>query len=69
MPIINVVQPFKFAHDGYLVEEFGVGEVETTEECASIAMREGWAVEPGKAHGAAPENRDASARRGTKAKG
>ena len=87
MPKIIVDQPFKFAHHGYQVEEFEPGEepVETTDECADVAVAEKWArlvgeapppppppppVEPKpKAVEAAPENRDAAAKRSAKARG
>ena len=84
MPKIIVDQPFKFAHHGYQVEEFAAGElpVETTDECAQLAVAEKWArlvdeatgeapaqAEPEpKAVEAAPENRDAAAQRSTKAR-
>lgn len=72
MPKIVVKQPFKFAHHGYQVEEFEVSTQprETTEECAALAIAEGWAedadeadaapAQPArkratKAHGSAPE--------------
>jgi hypothetical protein len=46
MPLIKVLQPFKFAHHGYQVEEFEAAEEprETTQECADLAVAEGWAV-------------------------
>ena len=46
MPQITVTQPFKFAHGGHQVEEFDVSEEprETTDECAELAIAEGWAV-------------------------
>ena len=46
MPKIIVQQPFKFAHHGYQVEEFEPSETprETSSECASLAVAEGWAV-------------------------
>lgn len=48
MPLIVVTKPFAFAHHGYQVEEFAPSEkpIETTEECAEIAIREGWAKAP-----------------------
>lgn len=63
MPQIKVVKPFKFAHDGYRVEEFEPAEdpIEVTEACAEVALAEGWAEEPkaakAKASKAAPENK------------
>lgn len=57
MPFITVKKPFKFAHHGYQVEEFepSTEPVETTDECAQLAVRERWAVlsRPGKASTAA----------------
>ena len=46
MPQITVTQAFKFAHGGHQVEEFDVSEAprETTDECAELAIAEGWAV-------------------------
>lgn len=71
MPKITVLQPFKFAHHGYQVEEFEPTEEprETSDECADIAVREGWAelVGEAKADPAAPEKKDAAPKRKTKA--
>lgn len=63
---IIVTQQFSFAHHGYQVEHFAPSDEprETTDECAELAIAEGWA----KAVTAAPENRDATAQRATKAK-
>lgn len=67
MPKIVVIKPFKFAHHGYQVEEFEPSQepVETSSECAEIAIREGWAKKDKKGksqddaadNGAAPENK------------
>lgn len=48
MPQIIVKQPFKFAHFGYQVEEFEPSDEprETSDECAALALQEGWAVKP-----------------------
>lgn len=48
MPKIIVTKDFKFAHRGYLVEDFTASpdEVETTDECADLAVAEGWAQLP-----------------------
>lgn len=45
MPQIIVKQPFKFAHHGYRVQEFepAAEPVETTDECAELAVLHGWA--------------------------
>jgi hypothetical protein len=45
MPFIVVKSAFKFAHFGYQVEEFSPSPkaIETTEECAALAIQEGWA--------------------------
>lgn len=66
MPKIIVSQPFKFAHLGYQVEEFEVSEKprDTTEECADLAVAEGWATFD---LSEAPENKDAASKRKTKA--
>lgn len=68
MTKIIVTAPFKFAHFGYQVEEFEPGPHDTTDECATVALAEGWATLAGdKAAPAAPENKDAAAKRKTKA--
>jgi hypothetical protein len=69
MPQIAIKTPFSFSDNGYtLVSHEAVGEtVEVSEECARVALAEGWAVEPGKAEPAAPENKDAAPKRRTKA--
>lgn len=45
MPLIIITKPFKFAHHGYRVEEFQASDEprETTDECAELAVAEGWA--------------------------
>lgn len=42
---IIVLKPFKFAHRGIDVEEFfpSTEPIETTEECADLAIEEKWA--------------------------
>lgn len=61
MPKIIVIKPFKFAHHGYQVEEFEASKeaVETSTECAEIAIREGWAKKA-KSQDAGAENAAAS---------
>jgi hypothetical protein len=76
MAHIIVSKPFKFAHAGIQVEEFEPGPVaiETTDECADLAIAEDWATAPVQASApadaesavpetvaaaAAPETRDA----------
>ena len=46
MPQIIITRPFKFAHGGHQVEAFEPGEtpVETSDECAEVAIAEGWAT-------------------------
>ncbi len=74
MPKIIVTQPFKFAHHGYQVEEFEPADEprETSDECAEIAVREGWAKladelpADDKAESGAPENKDAARQRKVK---
>lgn len=46
MPKIIVKKPFKFAHHGHQVEEFEPSEDprETSDECADLAIFEGWAT-------------------------
>ncbi len=72
MPLIVVVKSFEFWHRGYerRVYEPAAEPVETDEDCASVSVREGWAVLPGeaKAASAAPENKDAAPERATKSK-
>lgn len=48
MPDIIVLQKFKFAHHGYQVEEFEPCDEPrpTTDECAALAVGEGWAKWP-----------------------
>lgn len=45
MARIIVRHPFKFAHGGHRVEEFeaGVQAIDTSAECAELAIAEGWA--------------------------
>jgi hypothetical protein len=43
MPKINVLKPFAFAHGGFDVEEFVLGEADVSDECAAVALAEGWA--------------------------
>lgn len=64
MPKIIVTQPFKFAHHGYKVEEFEVSMQprETTEECAALAIAEGWAEDAEAAEQAAREAAEQAAR-------
>jgi hypothetical protein len=69
MPRIVVVKPFAYAHRGYDIRQYAPGPEPIDmddEECAAVALAEGWAEEPGKAHTAAPENKDAAPRRRTK---
>ena len=48
MPKIIVTQGFKFAHHGYQVEVFEASDEprDTTDECAELALSEGWARLP-----------------------
>lgn len=50
MPHIIVRQDFKFAHGGHRVEEFVADDqpIETTDECAELAIAEGWAEDADK---------------------
>ncbi len=69
MPLINPLRPFSFSDNGYQLVPYEPGEpVEVSEECARVAVTEGWAspVEH-KADCAAPENKDAAPKRRTKA--
>lgn len=67
MPHIIVKKPFKFAHEGIRVQEFepSTEAVEVSDECAAVALEEGWAKVPGerskRAIPEAPENKDRSA--------
>ena len=58
---IVVSQQFRFAHHGYQVEEFEASPEprETTDECADLAISQGWAV----AADLAPESHGGSAKR------
>lgn len=85
MPQIIVLQPFRFAHGGHQVESFEPSDepVDTTDECAELAVAEGWAAAPevqtpastpaeptvpdAKAIESSPETRDAAAQRSAKA--
>lgn len=75
MPQIKVLKPFKFAHLGFQVEEFEPADeaIETSDECAAVAITEGWAsaadvcTDNSKAVPAAPENKDAASLVATKA--
>lgn len=55
---IVVTRPFAFAHGGHTVEHFEPGDAprEVPDECADVAVREGWARHA-KARPAAPENK------------
>lgn len=48
MPLLIVTKPFKFAHHGIHVEEFAPSKepIQLTDECAEVALAEGWAKEP-----------------------
>jgi hypothetical protein len=85
MPQIIVKQAFRFAHHGHQVEAFEPADepVDTTDECAELAIAEGWAEAPAvqasapppaelpgpdtKAIESSPETRDAARQRSTKA--
>lgn len=60
MPKIKVIKPFKFAHGGHTVQEFEPGDepIDTTDECAELAVKQGWAKNV-KARAAAPAAADA----------
>lgn len=45
MKKIWVTKPFAFAHEGIRVERIGEGVQEVEDECAKIALEEGWAEE------------------------
>ena len=66
MPQIIVIKPFAFAHGGHRIERFEPSDEprETSERCAQVAVREGWARMAGApemvTHATAPENRDAA---------
>ena len=51
MKTIIVTKPFKFAHEGIRVEEFEASSepIETTDECADLAIAEGWAIDAAEA--------------------
>jgi hypothetical protein len=69
MPRIVVVKAFSYGHRGYDIREYTPGPepIDMDDaECAAVALAEGWAVEPGKARTAAPENKDSAPRRRTK---
>lgn len=62
MEKLKVIKPFAFAHNGYRVVEYAVGD-DCPDDAAEIAAREGWAA---KAHESAPENKDAAPKRSRK---
>lgn len=57
MKTIIVTKPFKFAHEGIRVEEFEPSSepIETTDECADLAVAEKWAKFPRQRNQAASE--------------
>ena len=67
MQRINIVRPFAWAHHGYQVEQFTEGSAEVPDDCAEVAIREGWATPEAAAHAAAPETTDAAQQRRRKA--
>jgi hypothetical protein len=70
MPQIIVKQAFRFAHHGHQVEAFEPADepVDTTDQCAELAIAEGWAEAPAaKAAEASPQTRDAARQRSHKA--
>jgi hypothetical protein len=48
MPKLIITAPFHFAHAGIHVESFEPGKepVDLTDECAEVALAEGWAKKP-----------------------
>lgn len=67
MPMIKPLKPFSYSDNGCQLVPYEPGDpVEVSDECAAVAVAEGWA-EAHKAHGAAPENKDAARQRKTKA--
>jgi hypothetical protein len=60
MPKIKVIKPFKYAHGGHTVQEFEPSDkpVDTTDECADLAVEQGWAKKV-KANAAATAAADA----------
>lgn len=61
---LKVTKPFAFAHNGYRVIEYAIGD-DCPDDAAEVAECEGWAAE---AHESAPENKDAAPKRRTKSK-
>ncbi len=71
MPQIIVKQAFAYFHGGHARRDYepGAEPVDTDDECAAVAIAEGWADAPGekaaaaapanKAKGTAPENKAA----------
>lgn len=61
MPKIIITKPFRFAHNGYEFHEYEPTStaVDVPDECAVVAVQEGWAR-------AAPENADAARKRETR---
>ena len=69
MPQITVIQAFSYWHQGINRRDYEPSDtpVEVDDECAAVAVAEGWASDGEKAHRAAPENKDAAPKRRTKA--
>lgn len=71
MPQIVVVKPFDWYHKGHELRTYAPAAepVDADEDCATVAVREGWATVPSqdKAAPRAPQNKDAAPRRITKA--
>lgn len=67
MQRINIVRPFAWAHHGYQVEQFTEGAAVVPDDCAEVAIREGWAMPEIAAVPGAPETTDAAPQRRRKA--
>jgi hypothetical protein len=68
MPLITVIQAFSYWHKGHERRDYepGAQPVEVDDECAAVAVAEGWASDGAKAMPGAPENKDAAPKRRVK---
>lgn len=58
MPILKIIKSFSFAERGIDVIDYAEGDtVEMSDECAEVALAEGWAEKSNKASGKAGKKR------------
>lgn len=44
MPVITVIEPFKFSADGIAVTEYEKGDHDVSDRCAEVALENKWAT-------------------------